>query len=239
MAREAPGKIRESMHPFKCHPGSSQEATYVGRTFTTGKSRCSAGSPSFAFLRSDVRRTHWFPRYVTNAIDRELGSRGSLGSTPAIVGTGNGSRARTLFPLLHRKNFRVDCLVFRISERPQFPARTYNVSLSIHWHDAVTKNRDTKERYLVGDKSVIRKSTVLTEFIRVSEKRCLSIDSKRYKYLFCNNAVIVLYTYRVLYIECIMTVSIMPVNMPKRFSIMPSLKLHCEIYIVECSGNSK
>jgi len=237
MAREVPGKIRESMHPFKCHPGSSQEATYVGRTFTTGKSRCSASSPSFAFLWSVVRRTHWFPRYVTNAIDRELGSRGSrgsLGSAPAVVGTGNGSRARTLFPLPHRKNFRVDCLVFRISERPRFPTRTYNVSLSIHWHDAMTKNRDTKERYLVGDKSVIRKSTVLTEFIRVSEKCCLSIANDTNIYFVITRCIRIAY-----YTSNVLWLCIMPVNIPKRFSIMPSLKLHCEICIVECSGNSK
>lgn len=74
----------------------SQEVTYVGRAFTD--SRCSASFSPFAFLRRVVRRTHWFPRYVTNAIDRESGSRGSLGSAPAVVETRNGSRARTLFP---------------------------------------------------------------------------------------------------------------------------------------------
>lgn len=141
--------------------------------------RCSASSPPFAFLRSIVRRTHWFPRYVTKAIDREPGSRGFLGSTLVVVGTRNGSCARSLLPLPHGKNFRVDCLVFRISERSRSRSRTYNVSLSIHRHRAVTKNRGTKERYLVGDESVMRKSTVLTGFIRVSEKCWFLINNKR------------------------------------------------------------
>lgn len=65
---------------------------------------------------------------MTNAIDRESRSRGSLGSAPAVVETRNGSRACTLFPLPYGKNFRVDCLVFRISERPRFRSRPVRIT---------------------------------------------------------------------------------------------------------------
>lgn len=156
-------------------------------------------SSSFAFHRRAprTRRTHWFSRYVTQAIDHEHSPnlRARVGRIPEIPGSTRGTRvektgmgilyrarARTFLCSTYGKNFRVDCLVFRISERPELSfSGTYNVLLSrfVDTDVTVTKNSDTKERYLVGDESVTRSKSTGADRIysRERKKTRLSIDT--------------------------------------------------------------
>lgn len=93
----------------------------------------------------NLRASWWDPRDPGHAVDR--GEK--TGMCPVY---------RALLRSTYGKNFRVDCLVFRISERPRvlfLRHDTYNVLLSrfVDTDGAVTKNNDTKERYVVGDES--------------------------------------------------------------------------------------
>lgn len=142
---------------------------------------------------------------MTRAIDHERSpnlraSWRDPGDPGRAVDRGEKTGMRPVYRALLRstygKNFRVDCLVFRISERPRvlFLRRdTYNVSLSrfVDIDGAVTKNNDTKERYVVGDESplgVVNPPAPIG-FIHASAQPNSALDrhtAEECRYLFCH-----------------------------------------------------
>lgn len=105
--------------------------------------------------------------------------------------------------LSHGKNFRVDCLVFRISEREKesFPvpvpgAYVKRISLPIHRHGRASRERKNIEARKSVTLSATSPSRVnpLTRFVRKAKNVGSRSTAKECKYLFCNKRTVRIYT---------------------------------------------